>query len=204
MVQSPVSQPRIREYLSMKPVNSVRIIGGTHRGRKIAFADHPGLRPTGDRVRETLFNWLQFELHGRTCLDLFAGSGALGIEALSRGAGNCVFVEKEPQVARQVSENLGQLQLATGSVINSSAEQWLSKGHGQQQYELVFLDPPFKASLVLPMCRQLDDCGLLAPGALLYLEDCNAVEAGQLPEGWRLLKSKKAGDVFYHLATTPQ
>jgi len=176
----------------------VRIIGGEWRGRKVAFTAAPGLRPTPDRVRETVFNWLQGEVAGRRCLDLFAGSGALGLEALSRGAGSVIFVESNVQSARHVAAALQKLACTRGQVIRTDALTYLSQpGEG---FDIVFLDPPFADQCLPQVCALLESRGWLRPGALIYLEDSAAAGEPALPAAWALLKSKRAGEVGYHLA----
>lgn len=181
--------------------NQVRIIGGSWRGRKLRFPDVPGLRPTPDRVRETVFNWLQGEVAGRRCLDLFAGSGALGLEALSRGASEVVFVESDPRAARAVAEMLQVLECDRGRVARTAALAYLSGP--AQPFDVVFLDPPFADRALRRACEALEAGGWLKPGALVYLEDRAEEGEPALPAGWELLKSKRAGDVGYHLARRP-
>jgi 16S rRNA (guanine966-N2)-methyltransferase len=179
----------------------VRIIGGEWRGRKLHFPQVEGLRPTPDRVRETLFNWLQFELAGRRCLDLFAGSGALGFEALSRGAAEVVFVERDPVAAQAIETMLHKLGCDRGRVERSDALAWLSRAEGAAaRFDVVFLDPPYVESLLPRTLEALERSGRLAPGAWIYLED--AADRGEpiVPASWQLLRSKRAGDVGYHLA----
>lgn len=179
----------------------MRIIGGEWRGRKLHFPQAAGLRPTPDRVRETLFNWLQFELAGTRCLDLFAGSGALGFEALSRGAGEVVFVERDAASARAISDMLVQLRCNRGRVERVDALAWLERGPlSPKPFDVVFLDPPYDAALLPVLAARLEDGGWLAPGAWVYLEDAAARGEPTLPPGWTLLRSKSAGDVGYHLA----
>ena len=181
--------------------NRVRLIGGTHRGRRLEFPDSAGLRPTGDRIRETLFNWLQGVLPGARCLDLFAGSGALGLEAASRGAAEVVLVESVPAVARALRDNVARLGLdETVRVVEADALRWLAAAP-PARFDIVFLDPPFAANLLGPVLDALDRGGWLAPGARVYLERS---EAGDwpLPDGWQLLRDKRAGQVAYALAAT--
>ena len=181
--------------------HEVRIIGGEWRGRKLHFTPTEGLRPTPDRVRETLFNWLQFELAGTRCLDLFAGSGALGFEALSRGAAEVVFVERDPVSARAISAMLAQLRCDRGRVERVDALAWLERGpRSSQPFDIVFLDPPYDEAWLPVLAEKLERGGWLAPGAWVYLEDAAARGEPALPTGWTLLRSKRAGDVGYHLA----
>ena len=178
--------------------NQLRIIGGAHRGRRLHFPDGKGLRPTADRVRETLFNWLQGELTGRRVLDLFAGSGALGIEALSRGAGHVVFIEQARQAASQLRDNLRLIGAElTSDVIQADARRWLNTAEGS--FDLVFLDPPFAANLLGPACHQLESAGLLNQHAWLYLEQDHAQPWPTLPENWVLHRDGQAGQAAFRL-----
>ncbi len=179
----------------------VRIIGGEWRGRKLHFPPSAGLRPTPDRVRETVFNWLQFELAGARCLDLFAGSGALGFEALSRAAGEVVFVERDAGSARAIRDMLARLRCDRGRVEQVDALAWLEHGPGASRpFDIVFLDPPYGEAWLPVLAEKLDRGGWLTPGAWIYLEDAAARGEPLLPAGWTLLRSKRAGDVGYHLA----
>lgn len=178
--------------------NTLRIIGGQWRGRKLRFADGEGLRPTTDRVRETLFNWLQPVIHGARCLDLFAGSGALGLEALSRGASEVQFIERNPGAVRALQENLKLLQAENGHVHQGDALAYLRGAN--RPFDVVFLDPPFRQDLLDPALSLLSQGNWLAPGARIYLELEAELGAPELPAGWELLRSKTAGQVAYHLA----
>ncbi len=178
--------------------NTLRIIGGQWRGRKLRFADGEGLRPTTDRVRETLFNWLQPVIAGARCLDLFSGSGALGLEALSRGAGEVVFIERNPKAVAALRENLKLLQAANAEVHQGDALTWLQKT--STPFDVIFLDPPFRQALLGPALRQLDDGGWVAGGARIYIEQELELGEPSLPQGWELLRSKQAGQVGYYLA----
>ena len=174
-----------------------RIIGGEWRSRRLRFPPLPGIRPSPDRVRETLFNWLRDRIEGARCLDLFAGSGALGLEALSRGAAQVTFVDEEPEAAQAIRDHLELLKSRQGTVVQSDAFAWLS---GEPQpFELVFLDPPFEADLVPQACARLAQ-GWLKPGAWVYVEHA-ADRAPALPEGWQLLKQSRAGRVGFQLVT---
>jgi 16S rRNA (guanine966-N2)-methyltransferase len=179
--------------------NSVRIIGGGWRGRRVNFPDVPGLRPTPDRVRETLFNWLQHDIAGARCLDLFAGSGALGLEALSRGAKQLVFVEQAAVAARALQEQLTRLGAGSaGRVVEMGASRYLSSP--PQAFDIVFLDPPFGRGALAQYVPLLDGGEWLRPEGLVYLENEKAEGVPVLPARWQLLKSKSAGEVGYHLA----
>ena len=180
-----------------RPKNQLRIIGGAWRGRMIAFAERADLRPTPDRVRETLFNWLAPVVRGSRCLDLYAGSGALGLEAASRGAAEVVLVDHEPQVAAALREQLARLQATQVEVVQADVSQWLQGP--SRPFDIVFLDPPFHHEL-LPACmRLLETHGWLAPDALIYIE-AEKTWRPDLPAGWSLYRSKQAGQVGYHLA----
>ena len=178
--------------------NQVRIIGGEWRGRKLHFPQSPAIRPTPDRVRETVFNWLQAQVAGARCLDLFAGSGALGFEALSRGAREVVFVDTDPESIRHVVEMLQTLQCDRGQALKMDAATYL--GQPPQPFDVVFLDPPFADGALPGFCARLESGGWLRPGAYVYLEDAAGHGEPVLPAGWSLLRSRRAGEVGYHLA----
>jgi 16S rRNA (guanine966-N2)-methyltransferase len=175
----------------------LRIIGGTWRGRKLRFPDRPDLRPTPDRVRETLFNWLGPRTAGARCLDLFAGSGALGLEALSRGAAHVSFIERDPVAARELRARLAEWQASGGAVECADALQFLEGT--PEPFGLAFLDPPFGSPLLLSAARRLAQRGWLQPEARIYVESPARGGAPQLPEAFTLLKAKQAGEVGYHL-----
>ncbi|HET8791461.1 MAG TPA: 16S rRNA (guanine(966)-N(2))-methyltransferase RsmD [Modicisalibacter sp.] len=186
-----------------KGTGKLRIIGGQFRRRQLTVPDSPGLRPTPDRVRETLFNWLAFELAGRQVLDLFAGTGALGFEALSRGAATAHFVEAEPSVARVIEANLSTLG-ATGWVTARDVGSFLSAA--ATPFDIVFLDPPFRQGLAAPACERLENRGWLADDAWVYVE----AEAGlilDVPIGWSLHREMRAGDshgrLYRRIASPP-
>lgn len=176
----------------------IRIIGGSMRGRKIKVPDVPDLRPTPDRVRETLFNWLAQTIQGAYCLDPFAGSGALGFEAISRGAKHMVMVEESKKAVLTIKEELSLFKIPNAEVYYASAP------HGilppKNLFDIVFLDPPFEKNLLLPTCFFLEENNYLAKKAVIYLESKNTLEDKDLPLGWKMIKSKKAGQVNYHLA----
>lgn len=177
--------------------NTLRIIGGEWRGRKLRFADGEGLRPTTDRVRETLFNWLAPLIQGARCLDLFAGSGALGLEALSRGAKEVVFIDTNPAAIAALKENLALLKAENAEVIRGDGLNYLQDK--SRQFDVVFLDPPFRRDLLQPAIKLLAERGWLADGARIYLELESEESLAELPMGWELLRSKEAGQVAYHL-----
>jgi len=168
----------------------IRIIAGEYRGRRIAVPDRPGLRPTPDRVRETLFNWLGQSLDGLACLDLFAGSGALGFEAASRGAARVVMVEQDRAVfdgLKRTREAIGATQV---QLVLNDAFAWLKKN--SEAFDMVFLDPPFRQNALPAVFRQLK----LEPGARVYVESSEPFAAG---ESWRELRRARAGQVSYQL-----
>lgn len=178
--------------------HTVRIIGGRWRGRKLAFADSPGLRPTPDRVRETLFNWLAGDVSGAHCLDLFAGSGALGLEALSRGAASCVFIDSIGANCSAIATHLNTLQASAGECLTITAADWLQRPP-PRQFDIVFLDPPFGKQLLDSSCAALEAGNWLAADAMIYLESGQREPAPQLPQNWSLHRDKQAGEVRYQL-----
>ena len=180
----------------------VRIIGGTWRGRKLTVPEGTAVRPTPDRVRETLFNWLASIVPGAVCLDLFAGSGALGLEALSRGAAHLVMVDKSQAVINLLKQ---ECQLFSAVHVNlcraTLPKDWsFLTNITCSVFDIVFLDPPYQEDLLLPLCFALEEKALLANPAYIYLETDKVIDNSVLPVGWDLLKSKKAGQVGYYLA----
>lgn len=180
-----------------KMKNKVKIIGGEWRSRHISFIDSPGLRPTPSRVRETLFNWLQYDIQGRRCLDLYAGSGALSFEAASRGAKSVVQVEENPLVCRQLHENSQALKAAQIRIVQSDVFRFLAGN--SEPFDVVFIDPPFGKGLALQTCQWLEDKGWLNANAKIYVEVEQQLALEGLPENWQLLKHKAAGEVGYYL-----
>jgi 16S rRNA (guanine966-N2)-methyltransferase len=176
----------------------LRIVAGNWRSRLLDIADVPGLRPTSVRVRETLFNWLAPRLAGARCLDLFAGTGALGLEALSRGAASCDFVEKSARAAATLRSNIEILKAESADVYEMPAEHFLQRA-ARRSFDLVFLDPPFAAEMLPELCRLLDKADLLAIDARIYVEEDRHQPAVELPERWQVLKTKNAGNVRYSL-----
>ena len=152
-------------------------------------------------MRETLFNWLQADIHGARCLDLFAGSGALGLEALSRGAARAVLVEKSPVAAQQLEAHLRSLDCDDAVVVAMDAETFLRRGPGDARYDVVFLDPPFGQGLLWRCTQLLDEKRWLAPGARIYLESERELTLDPLPTGWTIDREKTTGQVGYRLAT---
>lgn len=173
---------------------AVRIIGGDHGGKKLHFVDKAGdLRPTSDRLRETLFNWLQFDLAGRRVLDLFAGSGALAAEALSRGAVHATLVERKRSRCGDLSRELKPLFDGAVFIQCADAIDWLRRAGGQ--WDLVFVDPPYDLLLQEKACRALEHGGLLTDDAWIYVESSNHEPAPAVPDNWRLVREKARGDV---------
>jgi 16S rRNA (guanine966-N2)-methyltransferase len=178
--------------------SQLRIIGGRWRGRRIEFRAEPGLRPTPDRVRETLFNWLQPAIADSRCLDLFCGSGALAIEALSRGAAAATLVDVSARVLREVRQNLERLGASGFELVCADACEWLRTVPGRR-YDIVFVDPPFGAGSAQRCVQLLGAADLLAPGARVYVEAGAGEAAPELPPGWALHREKFAGQVAYRL-----
>jgi 16S rRNA (guanine966-N2)-methyltransferase len=181
--------------MNPRPPGSVRIIAGHLRGSKLAVPDRPGLRPTSDRVRETLFNWLQAATPGARVLDLFAGTGALGFEAASRGAAGVLMVERDPALAEALRANAARLKVASARVEVADALSWLQRVPGEA-FDLVFLDPPFDAGLWDAALARLDPW--LAPGAWIYVES-PAKTSPSVPGGWRLHREGQTRDVRFAL-----
>ncbi|WP_430460572.1 16S rRNA (guanine(966)-N(2))-methyltransferase RsmD [Thalassolituus sp. LLYu03] len=178
--------------MSKPQSQQLRIIGGQWRSRRLRFPSVDGLRPTLDRVRETVFNWLQFDVEGSRVLDAFAGSGALGFESLSRGAKEVIFLEKNPSAAIQLKDNLKLLEASNAQVWAGDALLWMQQN--PEPFDLVFLDPPFRLNLLQPAIDALR----LLPGALVYLEH----EAGlalNLPDNWAEKKAKETKEFSFRL-----
>jgi 16S rRNA (guanine966-N2)-methyltransferase len=176
----------------------LRIIGGRWRGRRLSVPESEGLRPTPDRVRETLFNWLQPYLAGAGCLDLFAGTGALCLEALSRGAGRVVMVEQAAPVAERLRQTLEMLDAENATVVRTDAVEYL--GQAPEAFDIIFLDPPFRSDLVARCAGLIETRGWIKPGGLVYIEAPSRIKSLPLPATWELIRSKEAGQVGYHLA----
>jgi 16S rRNA (guanine966-N2)-methyltransferase len=174
---------------------TVRIIGGLYRGKKLMFPELDGLRPTPDRVRETLFNWLMFDVREARCLDAFAGSGALGFEALSRGAKQVVLVESSPEAMTFLRRNANAFQSQAIQLVASDALFFLDKT--QEPFDIVFLDPPFASDMMMPCVQRLEENNLLNSGGLLYTESSSPLTLAS--EKWIERKAKKAGQVYYAL-----
>lgn len=198
----PVAHPPLKSSSkTVKSNNQLRIIGGLWRGRKLGFPDVDGLRPTGDRIRETLFNWLAPDIQGAHCLDLFAGSGALGLEALSRGAASSLLLEKHTAAAQQLKANLQLLQADNGRVEQVDSAHWLNQPPSPQvscAFDIVFIDPPFALDLWNRVAAALEAGNWLAEDAIIYLEAPRDAQL-QLPANWHLHRDKQAGQVSYRL-----
>ena len=175
----------------------LRIIGGSWRGRRLRFPPSAQIRPTPDRVRETLFNWLAGRVPGARCLDLFAGSGALGLEALSRGAASVVFVDQDAAATRELRARLAEWGATGGEVERTDALRYLTGP--PTPFDVVFLDPPFGSDLLAPAARLLEEHGWLSPKALIYVENAARHAPVPLPGTWEPMKAKQAGEVGYHL-----
>jgi len=196
---APVARRRAKTAPALP--GEVRIIAGQWRGRRLRFPAVPGIRPTPDRVRETLFNWLASWVPASRCLDLFAGSGALGLEALSRGAAEVVFVDRSTAVARHLRATLERLGERRGTVIVAEALRYLRGA--SRPFDVVFLDPPFDEDVLSQACEALYAGGWLAGDARVYLEAPRSRGVPALPPGWELLRTGSAGQVGYHLARPP-
>lgn len=183
---------------SAQTAGSVQIIGGKWRSRKLKITATDGLRPTGSRIRETLFNWLTPYMGGARCLDLFAGSGALCFEALSRGAKNCTALENNPAAISQLTNNKALLNADDLVIVATDTRRFLSANLERGQFDIVFLDPPFDQKLHNGIVQLLTEGSWLAKNALIYYE-LPAMEAYSMPSNWQLLKDKTAGKVRFCL-----
>jgi 16S rRNA (guanine966-N2)-methyltransferase len=185
-----------RQHNKKSSMGNIRIIAGKHKGRKLPVLMAEGLRPTTDRVKETVFNWLMPYIHNANCLDCFAGAGSLGFEALSRGASQVTLIELNSSAAKQLQTNKQLLQANNLIIINTNSLDFLTSTD-KTLYDLVFIDPPFRENLVTQTAELLND-GWLANQALIYVEmEINSSQ--QLPKNWQLLKEKFAGQVTYRL-----
>lgn len=177
--------------------NKLKIIGGKWRSRHIVFSETLGLRPTPARVRETLFNWLQYDIAGSHCLDLYAGSGALGFEAASRGAKKIVQVEQDKQACRLLKTNADTLSASQVKIVNSEVFRFLAGD--PEIFDVAFLDPPFAKGLAVQTCQWLEDKEWLADKAKIYLESESNLSLQEIPGNWELLREKQTGEVCYRL-----
>ncbi|MCB1866457.1 MAG: 16S rRNA (guanine(966)-N(2))-methyltransferase RsmD [Chromatiales bacterium] len=190
-----MSQPRA-------PASSVRIVGGRFRSRRVPFEPGPGLRPTPDRVRETLFNWLVPVVTGARCVDLYAGTGALGIEAVSRGASSSLLIESDRRRAGALTATCAQFDVDRLRVVHADALAWLDAA-APGSIDIAFVDPPFADRLHARTVERLASTCVLAPGAHVYIEYPLTGPAPDCPAGWRRHRSQHAGDVAYDLWITP-
>ncbi len=197
---TPSRSPASRRKRAMP--ERVRIVAGKWRGRWLPVCDEPELRPTPERIRETLFNWLAPRIEGARCLDLFAGTGVLGLEALSRGAAEAVFVERSVTAARSLRKSVAMLAADTAVVHVSDAFAWL-RDSKPQAMDVVFLDPPYALESLTELCRLLQANSWLAKGASIYMEQDRGDERPDLPDGYTVVRDKTAGNVRYSLAMTP-
>lgn len=186
--------------------NQVRVIAGSLRGSKVQFADGLGLRPTSDRTRETLFNWLGGDINGARCLDLFAGSGILSFEALSRGAEIATAIDTNRDAIATINREKSRLQVPNLSTIQADALAWLasqsiphSKAVVEANYDIVFIDPPFAKDILQEVTMLLDNSGLLSHKASIYVEQPSQACLDNLPGHWKNIKEKTAGAVRYAL-----
>ncbi|WP_462153783.1 16S rRNA (guanine(966)-N(2))-methyltransferase RsmD [Pseudoalteromonas piscicida] len=176
----------------------IRLISGKHKGRKLPVHDVVGLRPTTDRMKETVFNWLMQDVRDAKVLDCFAGAGSLGFEAISRFAASGTFIELDKTAATQLSNNATLLKLDNVEIINTDALSMLANNLKQQQYDLVFIDPPFRKGLVTPCCDLLESQSWLSEDALIYVEFEQEAQP-DTPENWQVIKEKHAGQVICRL-----
>lgn len=177
----------------------VRIIAGKWRGRRLQIPNKAEVRPTPDRVRETLFNWLAPHIVHAHCLDAFAGTGALGFEALSRGASSVEMIDQSPHIIAMLKSQVEKL--AAGELVTLYQARFPEEIHScKKPFDIVFLDPPYHADLLLSSCYFLEEKGYLAQSAYIYLEAKELIQEIDLPRNWELIKAQKAGQVAYHLA----
>jgi 16S rRNA (guanine966-N2)-methyltransferase len=184
--------------MKKRQAGTVRIIGGKWRGTRLLVSDLPGLRPSGDRSRETLFNWLQLHISGARCVDLFAGSGVLGLEAASRGAAEVILVEKSGRAAVNIRESLMRLNSDHVEVIEDDAINWL-KSCGPKSIDIVFIDPPFGLDLETRSLELLTAGDCVVPGGFAYVETDRKITALTLSPGWEMVKEKALGEVRMQL-----
>lgn len=188
----------------MSGAGSLRIIGGRWSGRRVRVPLHAKLRPTTDRIRETLFNWLMHDVQDKVCLDLFAGTGALGLEALSRGAAAVTFIDSERSVIQHLHQVFATLELGEEQVQAMRVSLPGGLRPLQWRYDLVFMDPPYRQGLLAPMCRWLQRNNCLRMNAKLYIEAERELQLDFLPETWSVQKQGEAGQVNYYLVTTDE
>ncbi|MEH6625518.1 MAG: 16S rRNA (guanine(966)-N(2))-methyltransferase RsmD [Motiliproteus sp.] len=193
-------QQRQRTNSKSRGTNTLRIIAGQWRGRRLSFPDQEGLRPTPDKVRETLFNWLQGAVEASHCLDLFTGSGALSLEALSRGAASATLIDSSPLVINQLRDNLQLLKAENAQLRQASAMNWLQQPTiTAQHFDLVFMDPPFHKGMVESCSQLLEHSGILSNRAFIYIEAERELKPLPLPDNWVIRKQKDSGQVSSYL-----
>ena len=190
---------KVRNSEQNVPLGEVRVIAGLWRGRKLPVLNAEGLRPTTDRMKETLFNWLMMDIANARCLDCFAGSGSLGIEALSRQAQAVVFLEKFANATHQLKKNLISLKCDKGTVIHTDSLSYLSQKNTAEPFDIVFVDPPFHQGFVPQVLTHLSNNGWLANNSLIYIETEKTHPPLNLPENWQVIKEKTAGQVVCRL-----
>lgn len=178
--------------------NQVRIIGGSFKGRKISFPDTFELRPTSDRIKETLFNWLAPYIRDSICLDLFAGSGALSFEAVSRGAFKVIAIENNPLVISTLKAEIDHLKITNLDIIQADTPQFLNTS--SSPVDIIFIDPPYKKNLLAPCCSLLEGNGWVKTGTYIYYEADVEIPVENIPSSWKIIKQKKAGNIHYYLA----
>ncbi len=183
-----------------KKPGRLRIVAGKWRSRLLSIPEVEGLRPTSERIRETLFNWLGPRVYGTRCLDLFAGTGALGLEALSREASEVVFVESSSKAVRALRNSIETLEAESAKIVQGDAFDYLRRSE-PASFDIVFLDPPFSDNSTDDLCRLIAERKLLLPGGFIYIEQDRQSALPDLPEGWQVTRSKTAGNVRYSLIT---
>ncbi len=176
----------------------IRLISGKWRGKKLLVKHLAGLRPTTNRTKETLFNWLMHDIRDANCLDCFSGSGSLGFEALSRFAKHVQLIEQNSTVSKQLHANAQQLNAPNISIIEDDCIKYLQQT-ASQRFDIVFVDPPFNNDLIQPCCNSLENNGYLSDNALIYIEMESNISKLTLPKNWTLLKEKKTKQVIYQL-----
>ncbi|MDJ0916130.1 MAG: 16S rRNA (guanine(966)-N(2))-methyltransferase RsmD [Woeseiaceae bacterium] len=183
-----------------KKPGRLRIVAGKWRSRLLPIPDVEGLRPTSERIRETLFNWIGPRVYGTRCLDLYAGTGALGLEALSREAAQVVFVESSSKAVKALRTSIQTLEAGSAEVVQADAFEYLRRCE-PASFDIVFLDPPFSDDLTDDLCRLIAQQRLLRPEGSVYIEQDRQSSLPDLPEGWQVTRSKTAGNVRYSLIT---
>ena len=199
MARRPAGRKQQNQGKPAQSTGQLRIIGGEWRSRKLPIADLPGLRPTSDRVRETVFNWLMPYVPGAKVLDCFSGTGALALEALSRGAQSAVLLEAAAPAARLLTTNLQTLNADNAQVIHTDSLNWLKTPNESKAFDLIFLDPPFRKGLLEETCRLLSENGYIDDNTLIYIEVEKELQPLPVPHQWNQLKAKTAGQLSYYL-----